>query len=116
MRFAAIAVLVLLAAPAAFAGTERCQEPFGPVVPNGETATAAEMKTAKAEVLTFISDSDIFQDCLVRVMDDPKEDMKPNQKTAVMREISANQKEKEAVAAAFNDAIKRFKARGLTLD
>jgi hypothetical protein len=115
MRFALVLAAVL-AAPAAFAGTDRCQEPFGPVVPNGQTATAEEMKTAKTEVLTFISDSDVYQDCLVRVMDDPTEEMKEPQKKAVLKDISANQKEKETVAAAFNEAVKQFKARGLTLD
>jgi len=115
MRFA-FAVLAVLASPAAFAGTDRCQEPFGPVVPNGATASVAEMKAAKADVLTFISDSDTFQDCLVRVMDDPKEEMTEPQKKAVFKDISANQREKEAVAAAFNASMKAFKARGLTLE
>lgn len=112
----ALAAFLLAATPAALAGTDRCQEPFGPVVPDGATATADEMRTAKQEVLTFISDSDIFQDCLVRVMDDPNEAMKEPQKKAVLKDISANQKEKEAVAAAFNASLKAFKARGLSLD
>lgn len=112
----ALAAFAVLASSTAFAGTDRCQEPFGPVVPDGATASVPEMKTAKTEVLNFISDSDTFQDCLVRVMDDPTEDMKEPQKKAVLKDISANQKEKVAVAAAFNASLKAFKARGLTLE
>ena len=115
MRFAA-AVFAVLAMPAAFAGTDRCQAPFGPVVPDGATATQAQMRAARAEVLTFIKDSDTFQECLVRVMDDPKEEMKEPQKKATLKKMDANQREKEEVAAAFNTALKAFKARGLSLE
>lgn len=115
MRLATF-VFAVLATPAAFAGTDRCAEPFGPVVPDGATASQAEMRAARAEVLAFVKDSDTYQDCLVRVMDDPKEEMKEPQKKAVLKQISANQREKEAVATAFNAALKAYKARGLTLE
>jgi len=111
-----VAILALLATPAAFAGTDRCQAPFGPVVPDGATASQAEMRTARSEVLAFVNDSDTYQDCLVRVMDDPKEEMKEPQKKAVLKQISANQREKEEVASAYNTALKAYKARGMTLD
>ena len=114
MRLAA--VLAILAMPAAFAGTDRCQAPFGPVVPDGATASQAEMRNTRREVLTFVKDSDTYQDCLVRVMDDPKEEMKEPQKKAVLKQISTNQREKEEVAGAYNAALKAFKARGLSLD
>ncbi|MFT3809750.1 MAG: hypothetical protein QM698_07510 [Micropepsaceae bacterium] len=115
MRFA-VAVFALLVAPTAMAGADRCSAPFGPVVPDGATASQGEMRNARAEVLAFVKDSDTYQDCLVRVMDDPKEEMKEPQKKAVLKQISANQREKEEVATAFNTALKAFKARGLTLD
>lgn len=115
MRLALVLFAALAVSPA-MAGTERCQEPYGPVVPDGNTATQAEMRTAKAEVLTFIEDSDTFQSCLIRVMDDPKEKVEEPQKRAIMKDIEANQREKEAVAAAFNAALKAYKARGLSLE
>ncbi len=117
MRLAAVAVFALLAAPTALGGiAERCQEPFGPVVPDGNTATAAEMRAAKTEVLNFIKDSDSFQNCVVLVIDDPKEEMKDPAKKAALKKLEANQREKEQVAAAYNQALKAFKARGLSLD
>lgn len=117
MRFAVAALAVLLATPAAYASIEdRCQEPFGPVVPDGNTASQAEMRASKAEVLNFIKDSDSFQSCILLVIDDPKEEMKEPAKKAGLKKLEANQREKEAVAAAFNNALKAFKARGLTLD
>jgi len=111
MRIAALAFAACLLVPAAFAGTERCSEPYGPVVPDGNVATAAEMKTAKAEVLQFVADSDAFQACIVAVIDDPEEKMTPAQKQAAGRLINDNQKEKEAVAAAYNAALRAYKAK-----
>lgn len=117
MRFAVAALLAVLAAPTAFASIEdRCQEPFGPVVPDGNTATQAEMRAAKVQVLNFIKDSDSFQSCVVLVIDDPKEEMKEPEKKSAMKKLEANQREKEEVAAAYNNALKVFKARGLSLE
>lgn len=117
MRLAVAALLALLAAPNAVAGiSDRCQEPFGPVVPDGNTATQAEMRAAKSEVLNFIKDSDSFQACVVLVIDDPKEEMKEPARRAAMKKLEANQREKEEVAAAYNNALKAFKARGLSLE
>lgn len=117
MRLAAFALAACLAMPAAFAGVnDRCQEPFGPVVPNGDTATPAEMKQARREVLQFISDSDVFQGCVLKVIEDPEEKMTDAQKKAALKRIDSNQHEKQAVADAFNAALKRFKARGLSLE
>ncbi len=116
MRFAAAAIIAVLAAPAALAGPERCQEPFGPVVPDGRTATQAEMRDTRAQVLKFIKDSDAFQTCLVLVMDDPKEELKEAQKRSIIRKIDSNQREKEEVGAAYNAALRAFRARGLTLE
>lgn len=117
MRLAAAALIALFAAPVAFAGVDdRCQEPFGPVVPDGNTATAAQMTTAKREVLAFIKDSDAFQSCVILVIDDPKEEIKEPAKKAALKKIESNQREKEDVANAYNAALKAFKARGLHLD
>lgn len=116
MRLAAAALLAVLAAPTAFAGVERCQEPFGPVVPDGHTATQAEMRTARTEVLRFIKDSDAYQSCVVLVMDDPVEKLTDPQKRAAMRRIESNQQEKQAVGDAYNAALKVFRARGLSLE
>ncbi len=116
MRLAAFALAAFIAAPTALASvSDRCQEPFGPVVPNGDTATAAEMTSARREVLQFISDSDTFQTCVLKVIEDPNEKMTELQQKAAMKRLDSNQHEKESVAAAFNEALKRFKARGLML-
>lgn len=110
MRFAAILAAVLLA-PAALAGTERCSEPYGPVVPDGNTATSEEMKAAKAEVLQFIKDSDDYQACIDAVISDPEEKMTPQQKQAALKLIDDNQAEKQAVADAYNAALRAYKAK-----
>ena len=111
MRLAAAVIAAVLFAPAAFAGTERCSLPYGPVVPDGNTATAAEMRTAKAEVLQFIDDSDAYQACVEAVTKDPAEKMTPPQKQAAYKLIDDNQKEKVAVADAYNTALRAYKAK-----
>ena len=112
MRFAAAALLAaVLLAPAALAGTERCSLPYGPVVPDGNTATAAEMKAAKAEVLQFIDDSDAYQSCIEAVTKDPAEKMTPEQKQAAYALMDKNQQEKVAVADAYNQALRAYKAK-----
>lgn len=111
MRLAALFAAALFLAPAAFAGTERCQAPYGPVVPDGNTATSAEMKTAKAEVLQFIADSDQYQSCIDAVIKDPAEKMTPQQKQAALRLIDQNQQEKQEVADAYNAALRAYKAK-----
>ncbi|BCW90585.1 hypothetical protein sos41_37570 [Alphaproteobacteria bacterium SO-S41] len=111
MRLAAAFIAAALLAPAAFAGTERCSEPYGPVVPDGNTASAAEMRTAKAEVLQFIDDSDAYQACIEAVTKDPDEKMTPPQKQAAYKKMDDNQKEKVAVADAYNVALRAYKAK-----
>ena len=41
MRLLAACIAVFLLSPAAMAGTERCSEPYAPVIPDGASASAA---------------------------------------------------------------------------
>jgi hypothetical protein len=110
MRLAALCLAAVLLSPAALAGTERCSEPFAPVIPDGVTATDEEIKESKREVEQFIADSDEYQACILAVIADPDEKMTPEQKQAAHRLIDDNQREKEDVAAAYNAALRAHKA------
>lgn len=106
----AAAAAVALAGPA-FAGVERCQEPFGPVLPSAATITQEGLKAARLEVKRFIDESDSYQECLLTVMRDPSEKLTDAQKAAIDRRIAANQKEKEAIGAAYNELVKAYNAK-----
>ena len=113
MRRAAFALIAALAlSPAALAGIKRCQEPFGPVLPDQATVTAAELKAVKSEVQTFIKDSDAYQACLLATMRDPEEKMTDGEKARVDRMIASNQREKEAIGAEYNALVRAVNARG----
>ncbi len=95
--------------PAAFADIDRCQEPFGPVLPKEETVTRAQLTRARAEVQVFIKDSDAYQDCLLSSLNDPDAKLKEPEHKAlsarVDRRIQSNQREKEAIGAAYNRLV-----------
>jgi hypothetical protein len=113
MRRAAFALTVaLVLLPAAQAGIERCQNPFGPVLPDAASVTAAELQAVKAEVQTFIKDSDAYQACLLATMRDPEEKMTDGQKASADRLIASNQREKEAIGAEYNALVRAVNARG----
>ncbi len=105
--FALSAALVL--APAALAGTDRCTEPYGPALPKTAAGmTADDLRAAKADVEQFIKDSDTYQVCIGRVIDDPAEKMTPEQKTAAIKLINENQAEKVSIGNAFNDLVAAY--------
>lgn len=113
--FLAAVVLAILAAPPAVAAKvdidAMCVEPYGPIVPDGATATQAQIDAARDEVLQFIKDSDVYQDCLVRMLDDRDLKLTDDQRNRIFDKIEKNQQEKESVGGAFNLAVKIFKQR-----
>ena len=57
------AAFVILAAPAF--GQDRCSAPLAPVVPDGKTASVAQLSQAAKEVVAYIRASDDYQTCLL---------------------------------------------------
>lgn len=110
MRLLAACIAVFLLSSAAMAGTERCSEPYAPVIPDGASASAAEIKAVKREVEQYIRESDDYQSCILAVIADPDEKMSSQDKVNAMALIEANQREKEEVAAAYNAALRAHKA------
>jgi hypothetical protein len=109
------AVLAVLASPA-FA-QDRCMSPVAPVVPNGKTATVADLVQANKDVVAFIKASDEYQNCLLADLqaqtDQAKNDKKtldPAVKKAIEAKGDANQKLKETVGKEYNTAAAAYKA------
>ncbi len=109
MRLTLAAAIFVLACSPAMAGTERCSEPYAPVIPDGASASADDMAVLKSEVQQYIADSDAYQDCILAVIADPAEKMTPADKKKAQDLIFRNQKEKESVGAAYREALKTHK-------
>lgn len=108
-------VIGLILAPAALAGVDSCQEPFGPVLPKAASVTEAQLASIKDEVVTFIKDSDAYQACLVAAMNtadrSKDEKMSDGEKAAINRRIASNQREKEAIGNGYNELVRVVNAR-----
>lgn len=95
-----------------------CQEPIAPAAVDGGTATTAQMNGAHEDVMTFIKQSDDYQSCLYKELDDAKADALKNKKQidpamepAVAAKVDANQHLKEKVGGEFNAAVIAYKAK-----
>ena len=109
--------LVMLAAPA-FA-QDKCSAPIAPVVPNGRTATVADLVQANKDVVAFIKSSDDYQSCLLADLQSQIDQAKDNKdkkgldpaiKKAIEAKGDANQKLKETVGKQYNTAAAAYKA------
>jgi hypothetical protein len=109
------AAFAVLALPA-FA-QDKCSAPIAPVVPNGKTATVAQLSQTAKEVVAFIKDSDSYQACILADIAAQDQEAKDNKKTldpairkALETKGDANQKEKERVGKAYNTAAAAYKS------
>ncbi len=94
-----------------------CMEPIAPAAVNGATATVTQMKSAHDDTMTFIKQSDDYQTCLFKELNDQKaaalkdkKDVDPSLEPAVNAKVQSNQSLKEKVGGEYNDAVKAYKA------
>ncbi len=93
-----------------------CREPIVPPSIDGATATEEQMKAQGDQVRTFITDSDTYQGCLIKVLEDAAKaakdsntDVDPKLTAMVSTKLQSNQLLKERVGALYNSAVKVFK-------
>jgi hypothetical protein len=94
-----------------------CPSPIAPAAPDGRTSTQAQMVAAAGDARNFISQSDVYQTCLVDYVKAQK-DLATKNKTPfdkfieadAMKKITDNQNEKMKVGTDINGAIAAFKA------
>jgi hypothetical protein len=108
------AVFAMFAVPA-LAYQSRCVQPYAPTVPNGKSATQAQMTGAHDAVALFIKQSDDYQSCLILELKTERETAARKQKpfdqqiaTDINNQANANQREKERVGAEYNGAAHAF--------
>ena len=112
----AVALVLVSALPAAAQGM--CAEPIAPAAIDGATATGAQIQAALLDVKTFLKQSDDYQDCLLRELNEAKadalkakKDVDPSLEPAMNKKVQANQALKEKVGAEFNAAALAYNAK-----
>lgn len=90
---------------------EKCgSAPYGLVDLNGKTATKLELEEAKFQVTSFITQADVYQDCVYKLAETYAAVLTDSDKRLLRTALQVSQEEKEAVGAAFNNAVCEFNA------
>ncbi|MFC3077101.1 hypothetical protein ACFODL_03255 [Phenylobacterium terrae] len=109
-------------AAAALAGPalaqEACTRPEAPAIDSQAASASVEALTAaKQQTVDFIKASDAFQTCVLAEAKAKKDEAKAKKVAfdssiadRAQRQVSANQSDKEKVGAAYNAAVKAYKA------
>ena len=95
------------AAPQPVAG---CVPPQSPTMPDATAATLEQMVQSQSEVRAFVAAGETYLRCLTAVIDD--EERSAAERNAAVGEHNRMVAAMEEIAAAFNERIRRFKARG----
>lgn len=106
--FTASAMLLMLAGAQAQA---ECTKAVAPALPDGSTATMEEMVAGQNAVKAFMAEGAAYQACLDAEEAAAGPDEDPEMKAARLADYNSVATDQEAVAAAFNAAIKDFKAK-----
>jgi hypothetical protein len=118
MRFkSGLAFILLIGGALPAAAQSNCQMPIAPVAPDGKTSTQAQLMAAAGDARAFISQSDVYQQCLVDSVKAQKDQAAKDKTTFdtsieadAMKKIKMNQDEKVKVGGDINTAITAFKA------
>ncbi|MDZ4868333.1 MAG: hypothetical protein SGI91_13515 [Alphaproteobacteria bacterium] len=88
---------------------EKCgAEPYGLVDLEGKTASKEEMEEAKFQVTAFITQVDVYQECILKLATALGDRTTENDKRILGAAITRSQEEKEAVGTAYNKAVDDF--------
>ena len=82
-----------------------------PVPPDGNTATAADMKLGHDSIQGFVVALETFQACRMRELDHASPGVTPQQKQTWLDEGNSAVDQANALASAFAVQLKAFKAR-----
>jgi hypothetical protein len=85
---------------------EKCgSPPYGLVDLNGKTASKDELEEAKFQVTSFITQADVYQECVWKLAEAHAAVLTDNDKRLLATALKVSQDEKEAVGNAFNNAV-----------
>jgi hypothetical protein len=84
--------------------------PYGMVELNGTTASKVELEDAKFQVTSFITQADVYQECVVKLTNTYEKRLTESDIRLLATALKVSQDEKEAVGAAFNNAVCEYNA------
>jgi cyclophilin family peptidyl-prolyl cis-trans isomerase len=87
-----------------------CATPAPPAMPDAATATMEEMVASQSRVRAFVAAGETYLTCLSKVIDD--EQHAAEERNAAVSEHNRMVTAMEEIAAAFNEQLRIFKARG----
>lgn len=108
---AASLVMLTWTAQAAELEIEHCRFPDPPSVPDGATATEAEMGQAGAEVREFVAGIQSSLDCLSAVEQSLGEEITPEQQAQLVTVYNNGVDQMNALADRYNEQVKIFRER-----
>jgi hypothetical protein len=83
--------------------------PYGPtIVMDAKTATKEEMENAKSDVVAFISQSDVYQECLANLTTKLADRLSDNDKRLLAAAADRSQQEKEALGNDYNKLVDAY--------
>ena len=94
----------------AAAGAMACETPSMVHVPDGGTATMDEMVTAQQDVREYVAAMEEYLTCVNEEMDAAGEEAPDEYKALMVTRHNAAVSEMEAVAAAFNEQVRAYRA------
>jgi len=110
-----LAVLTMLGTAQAVAQAN-CQAPVAPAAPDGHTVTQQQLLAAVTDAKNFISQSDVYQQCLLDYVAAQKKQAVEDKKTfdsyietTAQKKVDDNQKTKIKVGSEINAAVSDFK-------
>ena len=90
---------------------QACDYPADLTIPDGKTATQAEITAASAAVKKYLADMEAYTGCLdAEFAALPVEQQTPEAKVLQVKKYNAAVDAMEAEAAAFNEQLRAFKA------
>ncbi|MFU8814931.1 MAG: hypothetical protein ACNA7W_06280 [Pseudomonadales bacterium] len=114
MRKIVLAAALLSLAGIAQAGEldiSHCKFPEMPVVPDGSTASEAEMGQAGAEVRSFVAGTQSSLECLAATEAEMEEELTAEQQAQLVALYNAGVDQMTAVAENYNAQVREFNAR-----
>jgi hypothetical protein len=84
--------------------------PYGLVDLNGATASKEELEEAKFQVTSFITQADVYQECVYKLAETNAAVLTDNDKRLLATALKVSQDEKEAVGNGFNNAVCEYNA------
>ena len=91
-------------------------EPAMPMPLDGAAATADQMRTAMAEARNFIAESGVYQDCLLKEVEDAKsqaaaagQSVEPSLEASARAKLDASKKAQERVGVTVTNAMAAYK-------